>query len=351
MSFEIENGELRKYTEEPGVSEVVVPDGVTFIDIGAFAGCSKLESVIIPDGVTAIGCEAFKNCFGLKNIIIPDSVKYVDNRAFERDSVPETIIAKPDMLTDSRWKTVAVMTFLGIPEKFSPDQAEACKKYLCLQKRWLLPKILCSDIVHAMYVFAEKGEITKSNVESDFLNPAVKAGATQCVAFLMDWESKNVTPEDKEKLLEEEYNKDPFNAADMKKIWSSKKLADGTLSLTSYKNTDTDIMIPERIGKNRVTCLDNRLFSVEKPGRLFAQREVLENITSVTIPSGVTKIGMSVFRGCSKLQVVVMPETIKSIGRYAFLDCSKSLTIHAPSGSFAAEYARKNKIKLEIDQK
>lgn len=350
MSFEIENGILEKYIPESGETEVVVPDGVTFIDSWAFAGCSKLESVIIPDGVTEIGSEAFKNCFGLKNIIIPDSVDYVDNRAFERDSVPKTIIAKPDMLTDSRWKTVAVMTFLGSPEKFSPGQTEACKKYLCLQKKWLLPEILRSDIVHAMYVFAEKGEITKSNVESDFLNPAIKDGATQCVAFLTDWENKNVTPEEKEKMMEEERNKDPFNAADMKKIWSSKKLADGTLSLTSYKNTDTDIVIPERIGKNRVTCLDNRLFSVEKLGRLFAQREVLENITSVTIPSGVTKIGMSVFRGCSKLQVVVMPETIKSIGRYAFLDCSKSLTIHAPSGSFAAEYARKNKIKLEVDR-
>ena len=350
MSFEIENGILEKYIPESGETEVVIPDGVTGIDAWAFADCRELESVIIPDGVTWIGLEAFKYCYGLKNIIIPDSVDRVDNRAFERDSVPETIVAKPDMLTDSRWKTVAVMTFLSNPEKFSPAQTEACKKYLCLQKRWLLPKILCNDLVDAMYIFAEKGEIAKSNVESEFLAPAIKANATQCVAFLMDWENKNVTLEDKDKLLEQEFTKDPFNAADMKKIWSSKRLADGTLSLTSYKSTDTDIVIPERIGKNRVTCLDNRLFSVEKPGRLFAQREVLESITSVTIPSGVTKIGMSVFRGCTKLQAVVIPETVKSIGRYAFLDCSKSLTIHAPSGSFAAEYARKNKIKLEVDR-
>lgn len=84
-------------------------------------------------------------------------------------------------------------------------------------------------------------------------------------------------------------------------------------------------MIPERIGKNRVTCLDNRLFSVEKPGRLFAQKEVLENITSVTIPSGVTKIGMSVFRGCTKLQVVAIPETVKSMAVMPFLIAVKAL--------------------------
>ncbi len=31
MGFVIENGVLIKYTEEPGVTEVVIPDGVTII--------------------------------------------------------------------------------------------------------------------------------------------------------------------------------------------------------------------------------------------------------------------------------------------------------------------------------
>ena len=35
MGFEIENGVLIKYTEEPGVTEIVIPNGVT--SIGNFA--------------------------------------------------------------------------------------------------------------------------------------------------------------------------------------------------------------------------------------------------------------------------------------------------------------------------
>ena len=31
MGFKIENGVLKKYTKEPGVTEVVIPDGVTSI--------------------------------------------------------------------------------------------------------------------------------------------------------------------------------------------------------------------------------------------------------------------------------------------------------------------------------
>ena len=40
MAFQIENGVLKKYTEEPGVTEVVIPDGVTEIGSSAFYGCT-----------------------------------------------------------------------------------------------------------------------------------------------------------------------------------------------------------------------------------------------------------------------------------------------------------------------
>ena len=59
MGFEIENGVLKKYTEERGVTEVVIPDGVTSIGNWAFIGCSSLTSVTIPDSVTSIGDSAF----------------------------------------------------------------------------------------------------------------------------------------------------------------------------------------------------------------------------------------------------------------------------------------------------
>lgn len=39
MGFEIENGVLKKYTEEPGVTEVVIPEGVTSIGAEAFEAC------------------------------------------------------------------------------------------------------------------------------------------------------------------------------------------------------------------------------------------------------------------------------------------------------------------------
>lgn len=42
MPFEIKNGVLRNYREEPGVTEVVIPEGVTSVGKLAFACCHEL---------------------------------------------------------------------------------------------------------------------------------------------------------------------------------------------------------------------------------------------------------------------------------------------------------------------
>ena len=62
MGFQIEDGVLKKYTEEDGVTEVVIPDGVTSIGDWAFAYCERLSSITIPDSVTNIGDMAFEYC-------------------------------------------------------------------------------------------------------------------------------------------------------------------------------------------------------------------------------------------------------------------------------------------------
>ena len=55
VSFNIQNGVLVKYKEEPGVTEVVIPSGVTSIGESAFLNCKSLTSVTIPDSVRHIG--------------------------------------------------------------------------------------------------------------------------------------------------------------------------------------------------------------------------------------------------------------------------------------------------------
>lgn len=82
MSFEIEDGVLKKYIPENEEEVAVIPDSVTHIGEYAFQYCQNLTSVEIPDSVTHIGERAFKNCENLKSAIIPNSVTSIDECAF-----------------------------------------------------------------------------------------------------------------------------------------------------------------------------------------------------------------------------------------------------------------------------
>jgi hypothetical protein len=64
-----------------GLTSVTIPNSVTYIDEAAFRGCTSLTSVTIPDSVTIIGGGAFAGT-GLTSVTIPNSVTSIEGRAF-----------------------------------------------------------------------------------------------------------------------------------------------------------------------------------------------------------------------------------------------------------------------------
>ena len=89
------------------LTDVTIPDGVTYIadncfvscfelsnvklpstlkELGewTFSGCSKLKDITIPDGVTTIGAFCFSDC-GISNITVPDSVTNISGNPFDSD--------------------------------------------------------------------------------------------------------------------------------------------------------------------------------------------------------------------------------------------------------------------------
>lgn len=183
-----------------------------------------------------------------------------------------------------------------------------------------------------MQLFAEAKKITKSNVRSDFLDPSIRAGASQCNAFLMDWENRHFSPKDKEKLMENELEKDPFNAADMKKLWSYKSMEDGTLCLTKYKGSETHVTIPSRIGECTVTVLGEKLIFARRCGSPSARKENFKKIASITIPDTITSIGEGAFAGCVGLTGITIPGSVKRIEKDAFRDCRKLTSVIISDG-------------------
>lgn len=66
------------------LGNVILPKGMTKINKGLFAGCTKLKTVTLPtDGqLTTIGDHAFYDCVELENIVIPNSVTSLSNGVF-----------------------------------------------------------------------------------------------------------------------------------------------------------------------------------------------------------------------------------------------------------------------------
>ena len=56
------------------LENVVIPNGVTSIDMGAFENCKNLKTVTLPDSVTEIGGSAFWDCSALREISFPGRI-------------------------------------------------------------------------------------------------------------------------------------------------------------------------------------------------------------------------------------------------------------------------------------
>lgn len=65
-----------------GLSEVILPEGVTSIRNYAFQGCSKLTQIIIPNSVISIGFGVFQNCVSLTNVYAKEGLS-LGNAPFE----------------------------------------------------------------------------------------------------------------------------------------------------------------------------------------------------------------------------------------------------------------------------
>ena len=369
MELIINNGILTGYRGEP--VNVIIPESVTSIGDWAFFNCSSLTSITIPESVTSIGNDAFYNCSSLTSITIPESVTSIGNEAFgncekltelEAHGVVtnELILGyfvKPIKLiipkvsinkySDPKYKKACLFGFLSKPDVYTdPKIMGDYVSYISRRRKDILPEIYKKDNVQIIKILSETKKITKKNIETDYIEPAMKANATQCLAYLMDWKNCNISIADIEIQFKKELNMDPFSEKEMKKKWSWEIEKDDTLKITEYKGKDENVVVPSKIGNSRVSFFDDKVFSVYS-SRCTKNREkyFTENLKTITISEGITSIGKYAFDGCSSLTSITIPESVTSIGNHAF-DCAVHINDNPRYMSTSEALYNKNQTKL-----
>lgn len=83
------------------ISEVIIPNSVTWISFSAFQNCGGLSSIEIPNSVTTIDNNAFYHCTGLSDVSFGNSVYYIGSQAFHSCSGLTSITIGPQVQTIS----------------------------------------------------------------------------------------------------------------------------------------------------------------------------------------------------------------------------------------------------------
>ena len=79
--FSKDKTKLVYYPNGRNIASYTIPKGTTDIADMAFIICESLTDIIIPDSVCYIGTSAFYGCCSMKRITIPNSVNYIGQLA------------------------------------------------------------------------------------------------------------------------------------------------------------------------------------------------------------------------------------------------------------------------------
>ena len=361
-----------------GLASVTIPAGVTEIGEWAFQGCTGLISVTIPEGVTKIGHFAFKDCTGLTGVTVPESVTEIGGCAFRGCTALKSVmfLGEPEIgeeaFPDSIVSIVAERLRMGaypipaykwaaargfalrygsgetLPEAYRAD----CLKYIKGQKKKLYPMAL--QFPALLHVMLEEKMVPKGDLP-DLIEEATSLNRPEVTAMLLDYQDKQLKPGEREKQEEKKRQREmdflltgALTATEAKKSWRYEKDEKGNLTILGYKGKEADVEVPAVIGKDPVTAIGGGAFSPKASRLTEVQREQRRQIVSITLPETITTIGKWAFRDCTGLTSVTIPASAKKIDRSAFQGC-EYLTIHAPAGSYAEQYAKKCNIPFAAE--
>ena len=292
------------------LSDIVIPDSVTSIGIGAFGGCASLQYLSIPKSVICLNGNPFYNMNGKLECLSPNFI-YEDDVLFNKDksiiisfrnqSVESYVI--PSSVTsigNSAFSCCSSLSEVVIPSSVNciGNSAFSCCSSL---SKVVIPTSVTSIGHNVFQGCSSLSEIVIPDSVTSIGNSAFSG----CSSL-----SKIVIPTSVTSIGDWIFS----GCSSLSEV----VIPSSVTSIGGFAFKDcgslSTIVIP-----SSVTSIGDSAFYG------------CDSLSEIVIPSSVTSIGDSAFSSCRSLSKIVIPSSVTSIGGFAFKDCGSLSTIVIPS--------------------
>ena len=351
--FIVEDNILIKY--EGTESSVLIPEGITKIEVGSFGNCQFLEEVFIPDSVTSIGGDAFIYCANLKKVNISKNIDEIGDNPFAGCLDIKIINESPyfvleDMVLFDKAKRVLIhYTASNINKQYNiPKTVEWLGKH-SFYKCKFLELVIISENINYMgnnpFSDCENIVLENNSPHFEYIEGVLyNKDKTMCIHYSMGSEIKVVNLQKNvrtigrncfwncskiEKIIipisVRQIGYNPFAGCSNVTIENnsaSYKIVDGIL----YDSTLQELLYcsPKVIVDGTITIVD----TVKNIGR--SAFTACTTLKEINIPNNVQSISRGAFSFCVNLEIITIPKSVQEIGDRCFSKCHSLKKISIP---------------------
>lgn len=324
---------------------------VTSIAAGAFRGQTMITDVVIPEGVTYIGREAFAGCSALVRVKIPTSVTQVGANLFEGTPYDSTLTGELVYINSILYRCQSDAVTVSIRQGTTVIAEEA------FINRVNLAAIVVPDGVSYIGSNAFKNCSALSQIEIPKSVRDIVANAFDGTKWYEDRKHEMIYINDllyrvpAEIIVQSEQPTGSLRDKDAAELAKSgvatqiipytDVIVQGettTICTLAFANTPVQkVQLPSTLTTIHYGAFQNctALKQITLPESMtFIEGGAFQNcsvLSSILVPQNVTYLGASAFSGCTSLTSATLPQAITRISSGLFENCSSLTTVQASS--------------------